>query len=138
MKRLILIFLVFFPAYGLPLYAIGTPSNSCVYLEADFIQKQLSQTQTLLNNIRLQPRFKNTQAWGHEILFIRKDSDISQLKLQENDIITQLENRPFTNNSNLADALAQLPHLPEFTLTLLRDETELTMRYISAYDVYCD
>lgn len=107
MKQLTLIFLVLFPVY-----AIGKPSNLCVYLKADFIQNQLGQTQALLNNISLQPRFKNAQAWGHEILYIQKDNDISQLKLQENDIITQLKSQPFTNYSDLSETLARFQGLP--------------------------
>lgn len=107
MKQLTLIFLVLFPVY-----AIGKPSNLCVYLKADFIQNQLGQTQALLNNTGLQPRFKNAQAWGHEILYIQKDNDISQLKLQENDIITQLKSQPFTNYSDLSEALARFQGLP--------------------------
>lgn len=122
----------------IPTYSLSSTKNTCTYLEPGYIQHQLGEIQTLLNKIHLQPHFKNGQAQGHKIVSIQKNSDLLQLKLQKNDIIKQINHRPFTNNSDLAKNLAKLPFLPEFTLTLHRNNAELEFRYITASNLYCD
>lgn len=53
---------------------------------------------------------------GTRYYLIQKDSDISQLKLQENDIITQLESQPFISSSGLSETLARFLTLPGLQL----------------------
>lgn len=106
------------------------PKQQCSYFDQSLLWAIAQSPQQFLNDIRLQPVANDQTLSGYRITYLRDTSTLVEFKLQAGDVIQAINGIPIANANQIEDSVRQILDNHTFSLSVLRQEESLEMRYI--------